>query len=559
MRGSKRYGQFAGWMALLWLGGCGPTEANRSEQAGAALASAQTTSFQDGVSPSTAYAGTRDAMIEEEDSDANHGTDTRLSASGDTPAGSGNENYVLLQWDVSAIPANATVRSASIVLSVTDKADQSYGFFEVTRAWTEKQVTWERADSSHDWASNGADGAGDRSTVLLGAIRAASTGTYTVPLNAQGLAVVQKWVGTPGANHGVIIADKDLDNRLEVRSREDSTRTSRPKLVVTWDLDGPVPGTGSATYTGTCDGSAGVALEGGLFLNLNDESQTARLYARGQNSAPAQTRELNSMLGLSSSDEADFEDAARVGNRIFVTTSQARNKNGVLQASRYKFFALDVSGTAPQASLQFAGVSSNLLKDLLDGSNWTQPDAAVLSLLQARSRLSESTVAELAPKEQGTNVEGLAALPSGGLAIGFRNPQVGSSALVVTLTNPDAVVTGSRARFGQAIRLELGGQGIRGMAWSEAHQAVLVLSGPHDETPGPFALWKWSGVAGAAPVKVRDLTAPSDSSPEAVIPVPGTRDVQVLFDMGAHLVGGAECKEASVSSQSFTDAVFTVE
>jgi hypothetical protein len=88
---------------------------------------------------------------------------------------------------------------------------------------------------------------------------------------------------------------------------------------------------------------------------------------------------------------------------------------------------------------------------------------------------------------------------------------------------------------------------------------VLILSGPRDESPGPYALWKWSGDASSAPVKVRDLTAPADSAPEAVIPYPGTKDVQVLFDMGAHLVSGTQCKDVSTSSQSFTDTVLHVD
>lgn len=60
-------------------------------------------------------------------------------------------------------------------------------------------------------------------------------------------------------------------------------------------------------------------------------------------------------------------------------------------------------------------------------------------------------------------------------------------------------------------------------------------------------------------MKVRALTAPSGSALEAVIPVPGTRGVQALFDMGAHPVGGAGCRDASASSPSFTDLVFTVD
>ncbi|PTL83229.1 DUF3616 domain-containing protein [Vitiosangium sp. GDMCC 1.1324] len=557
--------------AFFWAGaGCGQegfdaSSAETGFSVDAQGLGTQSTSFQDGVSPSSSYAGTRDSMIEEENPDDNHGGDTSISASGDTPSGSGNENYILLQWDVSSIPANASVRAASIVVTVSDKADQTYDFYELTRAWTESQVTWKAADSSHDWASNGADGSGDRNTVSLGSIKASSTGTYTVTLNASGLAVVQKWVTTPSNNRGVIIANKDNDNRLELRSSEYSTKSSRPKLTVTWELPtSPDAGTGGGdggspmvpgTYKGTCDGSGGVWIDSTHFLNFNDESQGARIFTQGQSASAVQNKDLSSALGLSSSDEADFEDAARVGNRIYVTTSQARNKNGELETSRYKFFAIDLSGTVPNVSLQVAGTSSNLLKDMLDASNWVNANTSVISLLNDRSRLSESTVADLAPKLNGTNVEGLAALPTGGLVIGFRNPQSGSSALMVTLTNPDAVVGGSKARFGQAILVNLGGYGIRGMAWSEAHQTVLILSGPRDESNGPFALWKWSGDASSAPVKVMDLTAPSDSAPEAVIPYPGTKDVQILFDMGSHLISGTQCKDVSSSSQYFSDTI----
>ncbi|SEN08647.1 Protein of unknown function [Stigmatella aurantiaca] len=551
----------------LTAAGCGveaPAEAGRewlSEEAQAATG-VQSTVFQDGVSPSSGYAGTRDAMIEEERPGANHGGDTRLSASGDTPAGSGNENYILLQWDVSSIPAQAIVRSASISVTVSDKADQSYGFYELTRAWNESQVTWEKADSSHAWASKGADGSGDRNTLSLGAVKASSTGTYTVALNASGLEVVQKWVAAPSLNRGLLIANKDNDNRLEIRSSEYSTTSARPQLTVVWELpSGEEPGGGApqpGTYAGTCDGSGGAWIDANHFLNFNDESQTARIFRQGSQASAVQSKELSSALGVSSSAEADFEDAARVGNRIYVTTSHARNKDGELQTSRYKFFALDVSGTVPSASLHVAGVSSNLLKDMLNAANWTQPDASVIALLEARSQLSKATVANLAPKEQGVNIEGLAAVPSGALLVGFRNPQSGANAIIVSLTNSAAVITGARAQFGQAFLVNLGGQGVRGMAWSDAHQAVLILSGPHDESNGPFALWKWGGDASSVPQKMLTLMAPSDSAPEAILPTPGTNEVRILFDMGSHLIDGEVCKDAPAADQFFSDVVVQV-
>ncbi|MFY0575917.1 DNRLRE domain-containing protein [Cystobacter fuscus] len=261
MRGWKVPVSGALAMGFLVAAGCGSEWLDESgaETEFSSLSQGLTsTSFQDGVSPSSSYAGTRDAMIEEEDTNANHGSATSLSASGDTPAGSGNENYILLRWDVSSIPANATIRSASIVVTVSDKADQSYDFYELTRDWNESRVTWEQADSNQDWASNGADGAGDRNTASLGSIRASATGTYTVTLNAQGLEVVRKWVANPSSNHGVIVANKDNDNRLEIRSSEYSTKTSRPKLTVSWEVSSGDGGTdGGAVPTVARTGGPG--------------------------------------------------------------------------------------------------------------------------------------------------------------------------------------------------------------------------------------------------------------------------------------------------------------
>ncbi|WP_437281599.1 DUF3616 domain-containing protein [Sorangium sp. So ce375] len=317
------------------------------------------------------------------------------------------------------------------------------------------------------------------------------------------------------------------------------------------------------TYRGKCDGSAAVSIDGTHFLNFNDENQQIQVYTQGANATPLQQLDVSGGIGLSSSDEADIEGAARVGNRVYVITSHARDKKGNLERPRYKFFAIDLAGSVPSLSMTVAGVYSNLLADMLDASNWASPNASVISLLNSRSQLSTGTVASLAPKRQGTNIEGLAALPVGGragrLVIGFRNPQSSAQAILVTLLNPDAVIGGAKAQLGEAYLLDLGGKGVRDLAWSAAHNALLVLSGPHDETNGPFALWKWSGAPASAPVKVQDLTAPANAGPESIIPYSGTNDVQVLFDMGSFQIGGKDCKDASTSSQYFTDVIVHVD
>lgn len=314
----------------------------------------------------------------------------------------------------------------------------------------------------------------------------------------------------------------------------------------------------SGSYSASCDASGGVAIDGKHFLAFNDENQILRLYEQGGKGPAVQELDISESLGLATDDEADFEDAARVGNRVYVITSHGRKKTGKLDEARYKFFAIDVSGAIPSVGMKVAGVYSTLLEDMLEAKSWTTPNTDFLDMLDSTSQLSKATVADLAPKEGGTNIEGLAALPGGRLAIGFRNPKQNADAAVITLLNPDEVVAGSAAKFGEVIELNLDGLGIRGMAWSEVHQRVLITSGPHDETNGPYALWTWTGAAGTAPVKVMDLKTPDNAAPEAILPYPGTNDVQILFDMSTALIGGGECADAPMEQKVFTDLVVHV-
>ncbi len=319
----------------------------------------------------------------------------------------------------------------------------------------------------------------------------------------------------------------------------------------------PEPG----RYEESCDGSFGVFVDATHFLAGNDEEQELRLYTRGSEGPPLRTLDVSDDIGLSSDDEADLEGAARVGQRVYVVGSHSRDSDGNLSADRHRFFALDLSGTSPSVSLSVVGFTESLLDDLLSASHWVAPNASVIATLDAASALDTDEDEDLAPLAGGTSIEGLALGPTAShpkrLLLGFRSPRQGSNAIVVSLLNADAVVTGAAPSFGEALLLDLGGLGIRAMAWSELHQTVLVVGGPEAEG-GPFRLFTWVGTPGAAAVPVRDLTAPSGSSPEALVVYPGTRDVEVLFDQGDHEIDDEACKDASDSDQFFSDLIVHV-
>jgi hypothetical protein len=299
------------------------------------------------------------------------------------------------------------------------------------------------------------------------------------------------------------------------------------------------------------------------FLDGDDEEQGMRVYTRGVTGDPLKTIDVSSMVGLATDDESDFEDAARVGDRVYVITSHGRNKNGKLERARYRFLGMDIAGTSPGITLTVPGYTTQLLDQMVVAGNWATPNSTVIATLTASSGLGRSTDPTLAPLAGGTNIEGLAWAPTAArpnqLLIGFRSPAQGSSAVVVSLLNAPAVLTGATAQFGEAALLDLGGLGIRAMAWSPLHAAVLLIAGPRDDSAGPFRLYKWSGAPADAAVAVQDITGvPSTSAPESIVVYPNTRDVQILFDQGDHDVGGDPCKDADTSDKSFGDVIIHV-
>lgn len=137
------------------------------------------------------------------------------------------------------------------------------------------------------------------------------------------------------------------------------------------------------------------------------------------------------------------------------------------------------------------------------------------------------------------NIEGLGATPEGHLLIGFRNPIPQGKALLIPLLNPNDVIAGQRPSFGAALRLDLGGLGIRDIALCE--RTYVIIGGPYDGR-GNFELFKWDGTNSAPErIKVKHLNR---YNPEALVIYPdaGLREFQVLSDDGTLPVNGVPGK-----------------
>ena len=221
--------------------------------------------------------------------------------------------------------------------------------------------------------------------------------------------------------------------------------------------------------------------------------------------------------------ETDLEAATRIGDRAYWITSHARKKSGKYAPERLRFF----STTLPNDGTPIAVVGApyeRLLDDLL-----AEPSLEGFGLARAVG------LAPTAPG--GFNLEGMTARYEGGVWLGLRSPVPDGKALLVPLLNPEELVSGDPASFGDPLTLDLGGLGVR--ALSSWRKRYLIAAGSPGDGGTP-RLFTWDGKSNARPVSGLDLRA---FNPEGFF-TPDARDqIFVFSDDGTVLVDGVPCKE----------------
>jgi len=329
---------------LVAAGSCeayDPGEAGEVAEIQQALGSPVTISFQDGVAPTSSYAGTTDASIKQATPTTNYGSTTTLEPDGD--AGSGTDKSGLVRWQLSGIPAGSIVQSASITFQITDPTTETFNVYKLLRPWTESQVTWQNAATGTPWATAGAMGATDRGAIV-GTVTG-SNGTKTITLNSAGLSMVQSWMDG-GTNAGVVIAHATNANAIYFATSEHATPSFRPRLNITYappDPPGQCNHPGSAldldgvndhVTMGTAPslGLSQMTLEAWIKRTGTGQSTSSGsggvsaipLIAKGRGEADGDTRDCNYFFGIRSTDgvlAADFEDMATGGNHPVAGTT----------------------------------------------------------------------------------------------------------------------------------------------------------------------------------------------------------------------------------------------
>jgi hypothetical protein len=277
-----------------------------------------------------------------------------------------------------------------------------------------------------------------------------------------------------------------------------------------------------------CDASAAVAVGGQFLVVGDDEESVLRVYRQEGQDESVQAVAVGRFLnGRRRKAEVDLEGAACLGDCLYWISSHGCDADGKSRPSRRRFFGTRFGTAGDTLQLEPVGRPyTRLLDDLLE-----DPRLAPFELEVASRR---------APTDRGAlNIEGLCASPAGHLLIGFRNPIPQGKALLIPLVNPQEVVTGSRARLGDPLLLDLWGLGIRSMTYGGGR--YVIVAGSFDGS-SPSRIYEWHG--GTDRPQPLDLAEAAVLNPEAVsFASGGSRErLWLLSDDGMVEIDGCKCK-----------------
>ncbi len=170
----------------------------------------------------------------------NYGTDVGLGV-GENNNTTDWVARALIKFDVSSIPANAVITSATLSLWTSgdySDNDRTIRVYRLKTAFDESNATWNESAASVNWETAGASGANDRESADIGSTQILAGESLGIEKQiALTPSKIQEFVSGTFTNSGfIIIADTELDDRFNYESSDSVTASNRPKLVIQYTL-----------------------------------------------------------------------------------------------------------------------------------------------------------------------------------------------------------------------------------------------------------------------------------------------------------------------------------
>lgn len=253
---------------------------------------------------------------------------------------------------------------------------------------------------------------------------------------------------------------------------------------------------GMGVFSDIYEPSAVFQLSDGRVLLVEDEDTRAmNILTISANGSLIENKEANLQLTNGFEDKLDDLEGLTADHNgfIYATTSHSSRKNGNREPNREQLVRFRVKGHDVTDI-----TSTTTLRDDLTNSK------QLLAAIKAKT--------DEDPDFDTLNIEGLTYYhKTDDLMLGLRSPMAGESAIVVPVTNPEAVFSKKAAPvFGKPIFLDLNGGGIRSLHFSSAlNKYVIANEIPNEKGKDYSKIWTWSGNPQDAPVAL-DLPELSD-------------------------------------------------
>lgn len=177
-----------------------------------------------------------DTYILKSATSTNFGTSFDLSI-GEKNSTTNSTGRTLIKFDLSSIPADATIISATLSLWTSrdlSSNDTTVNIYRLKVPFSETESNWNSSATGVNWQTAGASGVNDRESISIGSVLIPANELLDAEKQISiDPAKVQEMLNGTFTNNGFILTTtSELDDRFDFKSSTTSTASQRPRLVI---------------------------------------------------------------------------------------------------------------------------------------------------------------------------------------------------------------------------------------------------------------------------------------------------------------------------------------
>ena len=392
----------------------------------------------------------------------------------------------LFQFDLSAIPSNATITSATLQMQATQIGGTlNISVYEMLRAWTEgtangtaNAANWNESASGTNWTSAG----GDFNATAVANLNTNSTGQHSWNLTT----LVQAWVDGTKTNNGVLVASPDGGGN-RTATYDSSEGTTAPRLVISYT----VPANTAPTITSNGGGntasiSVAETISAVTDVNATDPEAPPQALTYSLSGVDAGDFTIDANTGvLTFTSAPDFENPTDSDtNNVYQVTVQVADGNGGTDTQDLTITVTNVANTLTVTTASDAddtGLGASYTIEQLNalGGAVSLREAITAANSTAGTDTISFNIAGAGPH----TINVLSALPTITQAViidGTTEPDFGTSPII------ELNGSGAGAVNGLVLAAGSGGSTIRGLVIQNFNQSGILVQSANNVIAGNY-------------------------------------------------------------------------